>query len=92
MGAAVQLEEITWIDSAKSWAAGWHSMEWIIQEATTWVGESTTVGYVVHEDDRVIILAQTIDQEGSLKVANLFLLYKPCILHRRYLDDAGRTD
>lgn len=76
------LEEITWIDSAKSWAAGWHSLDWIATEAKEWSGTSTTVGFVVYEDDRVLVMAQTIDNESD-KLANLFLLYKPCILNRR---------
>ena len=80
----MMLEEITWIDSAKSWAAGWHSVEWVRQEAAEWEGTSTTVGYVIHEDDRVLVLAQTIDNESD-KLANLFLLYKPCILARKEL-------
>jgi hypothetical protein len=79
-----ELEEITWIDSAKSWSAGWYDPETIIDSAKAWQGQSTTVGFVIHEDERVVVLAQTLDDESD-KVANLFLIYIPCILHRRTL-------
>lgn len=80
----MKLEEITWIDSAKSWSTGWYSLEYITKEATEWSGTSNTVGYVVYEDDRVLVLAQTLDNESD-KIANMFLLYKPCILNRKEL-------
>lgn len=78
------LEEITWVDSAKSWSAGWYDPNAIIDQVKSWHGKSTTVGYVIHEDERVVLLVQTLDNESD-KIANVFLIYVPCILERRVL-------
>lgn len=78
------VEEITWIDSGKSWGAGWYGLEWIVEQAKAWSGINTTTGYVIYEDERSVVVAQTIDREAD-NFANLFLIYKACITNRREL-------
>lgn len=78
----MNLEEITWIDSGKLWTANWHGIEWIIEQAKAWTGSNTTVGYVIYEDERVVLLAQTLDDEAN-NVAGIFLIHVPSITERK---------
>jgi len=81
----MEIEEVHWVDSGFNFANRWESLDDIIHTAKEWNGHSSTVGYVVFEDEDRIVLAQTLDGERP-NGANVFLIYKPNIMSREVLN------
>jgi hypothetical protein len=80
----VEIEEVHWADSGYNFATRWENIDEVIHIAKEWNGHTSTVGYVVYEDEDRIVLAQTLDGERPNAV-NAFLIYKPNIMSREVL-------
>lgn len=78
------LERIVWVDSGLSYASTWLEEATIVDRAKDWDGRVTTVGQVIYEDDRVVVLCLSRDLETN-NWAGAFLIYKPAILTREIL-------
>jgi hypothetical protein len=83
------LEVIRWRDSGMHLASDeWTSITELRARSVLSGMEVTTVGMLVHEDDHVVILGLSIDEEGG-SVVGAQAIWKASILERRVLDQAA---
>lgn len=81
----MEVIEVIWIDSGAYIDPGeWSSTAVYQQRAKQWNGEVKTIGQLVYEDSKVLVLALNVD----LSTGNAYgaqLIYKPCIKTRRII-------
>lgn len=77
----MNLERITWIDSGMLINDEWSTTAVYKKAAKDWTGRVTTVGALVHEDDKVVVLGLSFDTENK-HWYGAQLIYKPCIVDR----------
>lgn len=82
---AGKVEQIRWVDSGMAFAPSWTHRDIIQSRAETWSGHNLSVGFVVYENDYVVVLVGTWDKEVD-NMANAMLIYKPAIVDRRVLE------
>lgn len=75
------IEVVRWIDSGLHYAHEWMSEEAIIKRAKEWNGENITIGQIIYEDEAILVMVMTRDDEAG-NAAGAFLIYKPCIVER----------
>lgn len=77
------LVEVRWRDAYHH--SGWETLKNFTPNALK--VRQRTAGYLVHEDDEVITLAHSVDdQEPDRKGADFMVIPKVCIEHRRRLE------
>lgn len=81
---------VRWLDSGMAITKGWASVEDYAKDATTGDGvmEAETVGYLVFEDDDIVLIAQTLDI-GNGQMLNAQAIAKDCIYGRERLGRGG---
>lgn len=77
----MQVELIRWLDTGLAIAEGWKTPDWYASQAATRRMEVLSVGFLVHEDDDVIVLAQSYDPEHNQYV-NAEVIAKQGIITR----------
>lgn len=74
---------IRWLDSGMAIARGWASVDEYVKSATGGkdVMEAETIGYLVFEDENIVLIAQTLDL-GNEQMLNAQAIAKTCIHER----------
>lgn len=78
------IERISWTDSGERLANLWQTVEEIASHAAGWHGEVVSVGFVVHEDKRVVLLGTSLDYDHDA-VVGVQLIQKTAIRKREVL-------
>lgn len=77
-----EISKVEWLDSGAVVSDGWTSLEDTI-EKTKGVDflHAETVGYVVYEDEDIIIMAQTLDMDAE-KLLNAQVIARDAVFNR----------
>ena len=59
------MEAVEWIDSGLHIDEGWSTLEVYKSLARAWHGKVTTVGFPIYEDDQVLVIALSRDDESD---------------------------
>lgn len=76
-----RLERVVWVDSGLSFASTWLDESTIVDRAKEWDGIVQTVGHVIYEDSKRLVLGLSYDKDNE-SWAGAFLIYKPAIVER----------
>jgi len=76
---------VMWVDSGFSFAQPWTDQDELIERARNWDGYVTTTGYLMYEDNRCVVIAQSRDggegtSPGEPRWAAMFLINRANIL------------
>ena len=80
----MNIEYVRWLDSGTHLHDGWMQLDIVKQQAPSCLQEVDTVGHVVYEDEEVIVLGLSVDENNST-VFGAQVIAKSCIKHRATL-------